>query len=414
MITNPASSDSSAPIFILSTPRSGSTLLRYIIDTHPEVCCPSEILLGVLCEDLYLVLSLTLGQTLPAPGSPASERVVIAEVRRIVSEIMGSYAAAKNKRIWCDKSPRNVNHLQYLNAVFPDAKFICLYRHGMDVLNSFMERVQEGWMIDLKYYARNHGFRNHYSVYLDSWLEKTVTMMEFERDNPDRTFRLKYEDLVLNPAGTLSPMFSFLGLNWDERILESVFSTRHDPGPGDPNVAFSKKIHAGSIGLGSSIPRRYINDNMVDRINPVLENLGYEIVGPDWGVNAQPRVKERDPKRDDADAIVSSIDDVFNTYIPDRLRENRQIFQGVEAVYKLILPEDDGKALHWIVDTQELTCRPGSDDVEAQCTIVVTPDDLIDMVNGKLNSAKALRQGRLQISGDVNLANLLGQVLFTR
>lgn len=414
MITNPASSDSPAPIFILSTPRSGSTLLRYIIDTHPEVCCPSEILLGVLCDDLYLVLSLTLGQTLPAPGSPANERVVIAEVRRIVSEIMGSYAAAKNKRIWCDKSPRNVNHLEILNEVFPDAKFICLYRHGMDVLHSFMERVQEGWMIDLKYYARNHGFRNHYSVYLDSWLEKTVTMMEFERNNPGRTFSLKYEDLVLNPAGTLSPMFSFLGLNWDERILESVFSTRHDPGPGDPNVAFSKKIHADSIGLGSSIPRRYINDNMLDRINPVLEKLGYEIVGPDWGVNARPRVKERDSKRDDADAIVSSIDDIFKTYIPDCLQENRQIFQGVDAVYKLILPEDDGKALHWIVDTQELTCRPGSDDVEAQCTIVVTPDDLIDMVNGKLNSAKALRQGRLQISGEVNLANLLGQVLFTR
>ena len=323
---------------------------------------------------------------------------------------MGSYATAKNKRIWCDKSPRNVNHLEYLNAVFPDAKFICLYRHGMDVLHSFMERVQEGWMIDLKYYARNHGFRNHYGVYLDSWLEKTVTMMEFERDNPGRTFRLKYEDLVLNPAGTLSPMFSFLGLNWDERILESVFSTRHDSGPGDPNVAFSKKIHADSIGLGSSIPRRYINDSMVDRINPVLDKLGYEIVGPDWGVNARPRVKQRD----DGDAIVSSIDDVFNTYIPECLRENRQIFQGVDAVYKLVLPEDDGKVLHWIVDTQELTCRPGSDDVEAQCTIVVTPDDLIDMVNGKLNSAKALRQGRLQISGEVSLANLLGQVLFTR
>jgi putative sterol carrier protein len=235
-------------------------------------------------------------------------------------------------------------------------------------------------------------------------------MMEFERDNPGRTFRLKYEDLVLNPAGTLSPMFSFLGLNWDERILESVFSTRHDSGPGDPNVAFSKKIHADSIGLGSSIPRRYINDSMVDRINPVLDKLGYEIVGPDWGVNARPRVKQRD----DGDAIVSSIDDVFNTYIPECLRENRQIFQGVDAVYKLVLPEDDGKVLHWIVDTQELTCRPGSDDVEAQCTIVVTPDDLIDMVNGKLNSAKALRQGRLQISGEVSLANLLGQVLFTR
>jgi putative sterol carrier protein len=414
--TNPAASNSSAPIFILSPPRSGSTLLRYIVDTHPQVCCPSEIVLGVLCEDLHVVLSLTLGRTLPEPGSPASERIVIAEVRRIVSEIMDSYAAAKNKTRWCDKSPRNLDYLEILNEVFPDAKFICLYRHCMDVVNSFMERVQEGWMIDFKYYARNHGFRNHYSVYADSWLEKTVTMMEFERDNPDRTFGLKYEDLVQNPASTLESMFSFLGLDWDERILDSVFSTRHDPGPGDPSVAYSKKIHADSIGLGASIPRRHISNSMVERINPVLEKLGYEIVGPDWGANARRRLKERESRpreTDGEDAVVSSIDEVFQTYIPDCLRKHRQDFQGVEAVYKLILPEDDGKDLQWIVDTHELTCRPGSDDVEAQCTIVVAPDDLIDMVNGKLNSAKALRQGRLQISGDLNLANLLGQVLFT-
>lgn len=413
MNTNSASSDSPAPIFILSTPRSGSTLLRYIIDTHPEVCCPSEILLGVLCDDLYLVLSLTLGQTQPEPGSPESERVVIAEVRRIVSEIMGSYAAAKNKRIWCDKSPRNLNHLETLNDVFPEAKFICLYRHCMDVVHSFMERVHEGGMIDLKYYARNHGFRNHYSVYVDSWLEKTLIMMDFERDNPGRTFSLKYDDLVLNPAGTLGPMFSFLGLDWDESILESVFSIPHDPGPGDPNVAFSKKIHADSIGLGAAIPRRYIDDSMVERINPVLEKLGYEIVGPDWGDNARRRVNKQDSKRDDDAALVSSINDIFKTYIPGCLRKHQQTFQGIDAVYKLILSENDGKDLQWIVDPHELTCRPAADDVEAQCTIVVAPADLIDMVNGKLNSAKALRQGRLQIRGEIKLANLLGKVLFT-
>jgi putative sterol carrier protein len=407
--TDLSHSDSPSPIFILSTPRSGSTLLRYILDTHPEVCCPSEIMLGVLCEDLYLVLSLTLGQTQPEPGSPESDRVVLREARRIIDGIMGSYAAAKNKRIWCEKSPRNLNHLEDLTAVFPDAKFICLYRHCMDVVHSYMERVQEGWMIDLKYYARNHGFRNHYGVYVDSWLEKTVTMMEFERDNPDRTFRVKYEDLVLNPADTLGPMFSFLGLDWNEGILDSVFSMRHDPGPGDPNVAFSRKIHTDSVGLGSAIPPRYINAQMIAQINPLLEQLGYETVGPDWGTHGKLRAS-----KDDTETIVSSIDEVFKTYIPESLQKHRETFRGVDAVYKLILPEDDGDNRHWIVNTHELTCLPGSNDIEAHCTIVVTPDDLIDMVNGKLNSAKALRQGRLQISGELNLANLLGQVLFAR
>ncbi|MCA1615986.1 MAG: sulfotransferase, partial [Acidobacteria bacterium] len=84
MVNDPAAAPP-PPFFILSTPRSGSTLMRYIVDTHPEVACPSELNLGVLCDDLYMVVALTLGQTLPdPPGSAANERAVLAEVRRIV------------------------------------------------------------------------------------------------------------------------------------------------------------------------------------------------------------------------------------------------------------------------------------------------------------------------------------------
>jgi putative sterol carrier protein len=154
---------------------------------------------------------------------------------------------------------------------------------------------------------------------------------------------------------------------------------------------------------------------MLDRINPVLEALGYETIGPDWGAaTVRHHVAMRALKRDDAEPVVSSVNEVFETCIPRSLKENREILKGVDAVYKFILPEDGGGGnRHWIVDTRELTCRPGADDVAAQCTIVVMPDDLIDMMNGKLNAAKALRQGRLKISGEVRLATLLGQVLFT-
>lgn len=409
LMTDLAPAGSPPPVFILSTPRSGSTLLRYIVDTHPEVCCPSEVNLGVLCEDLYLVVSLTLGQTMPGAASAERERAVLAEVRRIVDGVMSSYAAAKRKPRWCDKSPRNLNHLEILTQVFPDAKYICLYRHAMDVVRSFMERVQDGWMIDLRYYARNHGFRNHYGVYLDSWLEKTEVMMEFERARPDQAFGLKYESLVADPAATLAPMFSFLGLEWDERLLDAVFNTRHDPGPGDQNVAYSKRINADSVGLGANIPRRLIPEKMLDRMNQMLGALGYETVGPDWGA-AAPRPAR--PADHDAGAI-SSVEEIFETYIPARLSEHRETLQGVDAVYEFILSGDGGAGRRWVVDLRELACRPGPPDGEARCSIAVAPTDLIDMVNGRLNAAKALRQGRLRITGEAELANLLGQVLFT-
>ena len=49
-------------VFILCTPRSGSSLLRYILDTHPAICCPGELSLGQLCKDLYTAFYYTVGQ----------------------------------------------------------------------------------------------------------------------------------------------------------------------------------------------------------------------------------------------------------------------------------------------------------------------------------------------------------------
>src|SRR5437870_2427775 len=109
---NPA--PSIVPAFILSCERSGSTLLRYIIDTHPEIVSPGELALGQLCCDLELVVSRTLGEI----STPANERehqqLVLAEVRRIVSDLMNTYTRAKHKRIWCEKTPANLRHLDIL------------------------------------------------------------------------------------------------------------------------------------------------------------------------------------------------------------------------------------------------------------------------------------------------------------
>src|SRR5690349_11887906 len=88
-----------APIFILSCERSGSTLLRYIIDTHPQVSSPAHLHLGQLCSSLYKTAYYSIGQTMTVEDEAARERLVAAEVRRIVDDLMGRYAKMKGKRV---------------------------------------------------------------------------------------------------------------------------------------------------------------------------------------------------------------------------------------------------------------------------------------------------------------------------
>src|SRR5437660_5875801 len=128
-----------APVFILSNPRTGSTLLRYLIDTHPDICCPGELRLGAITEFLTVAIELTLGRVQSCPGGETARLACFAEVRRIVDDLMDKYCRAKGKPRWCEKTPINLDHLDFLNAVFPDAQCLCLHRHGLDTVRSWTE-----------------------------------------------------------------------------------------------------------------------------------------------------------------------------------------------------------------------------------------------------------------------------------
>ncbi|NOR70815.1 MAG: hypothetical protein GQ532_14175, partial [Methylomarinum sp.] len=123
-------------VFILSCERSGSTMLRYIIDTHSKIACPGHLYLGSLCESLNRTLMGSVAQTLAEANKEAQQDFIVIETRKIIHNIMDSYIEAKGKQIWCEKTPMNLDHLSLLETHFPEAKYICLYRHCMDVVNS--------------------------------------------------------------------------------------------------------------------------------------------------------------------------------------------------------------------------------------------------------------------------------------
>src|ERR1043165_3692102 len=104
---------STRPTFILSCERSGSTLLRYIVDTHPDIACPGELNLGDLCGLLYHSTYYSLAQVLASEEIERSSRT-IEKVREIISDLMSEYAAAKGKRLWCEKSPGNLQNVKML------------------------------------------------------------------------------------------------------------------------------------------------------------------------------------------------------------------------------------------------------------------------------------------------------------
>lgn len=159
------------PIFILSCERSGSTLLRFIMDTHPDVCCPGQLYLGPLCQSLYTSTYYSLAQLENDATECEKEKIAITETRKIISDVLGRYACAKGKTLWCEKTTLNINYLGIIDKIFPGSRFICLYRNCLDVVDSCISCSSRGFMPELVPYVRDEP-DNIVSAMARSWLEK--------------------------------------------------------------------------------------------------------------------------------------------------------------------------------------------------------------------------------------------------
>lgn len=220
---------------------------------------------------------------------------------------------------------------------------------------------------------------------------------------------MKYESLVLEPAETLRPLFEFLGVAWDEGLLDAVFTTPHDQGSGDRKILFRRKIESGSVGQGSTIAREDVPPALLARVNELLSELDYPPVGPDWGRTPSPYVPPPRPQAGD-DTEVKTISEVFENHFPKLIAERGERLCEVNAACCFVVSGEGGGA--WTLRLYAAGGRVVRGEAEADCTVTVSPHDLLDIVNGRLNPVAAFDLGRLHVTGDFEKANKVGQFLF--
>ena len=188
---------------------------------------------------------------------------------------MNPFTEAAGKRVWCAKAPSNLPFANLLRLTYPDARFICLYRQGLDVAQSCLEVSQHGFMKELIPYL-NTSPGDTVLAMLRSWLDKTAKLLDFEQNFPQICHRVRYEDLVTSPTEELSRLCDFLGIKQEEDLTNLVFRTRHLRGGGDPKIWNTDHIHADRIGCGSKLPVSHLSPVLKDKIDGLLRKLDYQ------------------------------------------------------------------------------------------------------------------------------------------
>ncbi len=264
---------SRTPIFVLCCARSGSTLLRYALDAHPALCAPPELHLLATARQLAWLHT----HTGNVPGSDdtasAAARDAVAETRRHLDRIMGGYCARENKSAWCEKSVSSIDHLDVLDAVFPDARIVSLHRDPLDVVASCLEvldRHAGGFGFEA-YVARHPGAP--VTGLLEYWCDKTDAITTYRAD---ASISIRYEDLVTRTSDSLAKLALGLGIDSPKDWADRVFSEPHRLGPGDPKILSSTGFDALSIGRGAALDLSDVPPGIVDRARRLAEPLGYE------------------------------------------------------------------------------------------------------------------------------------------
>lgn len=195
------------PIFILSLPRSGSTLLQRLVATHPSVATASEpwvllpLFLGFRDGPVYTAYR----QRYQARAFreflsllPDGEEAHRTAARRF-AETLYDRVCGSEETHFLDKTPRYHLIAEDLLHTFPEGRFIVLWRNPLAVAASCIET----W---------GHG-RWHLHPYRVDLYHGLANLIELRRRHRERLLLLRYEDLVIHPERHLEAIFEHCGLS---------------------------------------------------------------------------------------------------------------------------------------------------------------------------------------------------------
>jgi len=220
-----------SPVFIIGSGRSGNTLLRRFLMGSGKIYIPPETyVLGniirefqqnsriewdALCkivlfnfassEDFYSFPTYNLRDLYLSLQDTDKEERTLAFILNEFYRYMG-IAAGYTDFIWGDKTPLNVFYLSEIDQVFPDAKYIHIYRDGCDVVYSYLQM----------------GRYNKIEDAAQRWLNSVKLSREFGYSRKNRYLELSYEDLVISPENKMSNVCDFLEINYSSEILKIV------------------------------------------------------------------------------------------------------------------------------------------------------------------------------------------------
>lgn len=267
-------------IFLISQPRSGSTLLQLILSAHPKIHTTGETWLmlhpiyalkdnGYSAE--YNAAWSHLALTTFLNSFSSSDECYFKAIRNMALYLYNKSLKSTNKLYFLDKTPRYYLIIPELAKIFPEAKFIILIRNPLSVLASILNTwIKGNWFKLNKYYI--------------DLFEAPKLLYEGIKTLSYKAFVVNYENFVDSPETELKRIIEFLNLEFDPEII-NYGQVKH------PNWLFGDEIGIKKfrkpekvsidnwLQLTKSSQSTYLGRKYLEILGPeLIYNLGYNYV----------------------------------------------------------------------------------------------------------------------------------------
>lgn len=268
------------PIFVVGAPRSGTMLLYTVLRSSSKLAHwrPTE------AHEVWEL------DHHPAQHGWISNVLTAADATpEVTKRIRRSFllVTGKNKRL-IDKTPRNVLRVPFMNAVFPDARFIYLKRDGRDNVNSLINAwrskryrtyrlpephripgVDPGWWKFVLYPGWEEDLDGPVErVCARQWSASNEHALKaLPEIDPDRRTEIRYEDLVDDPVGEIGRLMEFVDLPYEAEVRERAAAVSTTPinTVTPPERGKWRKENPTEI------------ENVLELIRPAMQAMGYRL-----------------------------------------------------------------------------------------------------------------------------------------
>lgn len=271
-------------LFVISSPRSGSTMLERMLESHSQIKGGPEphlitplAHLGVwdkVDKAPYDHVLAAESQKLFVDQLPNGESDYWEACRAYCDTLYGRFMEGSEKTVCLDKTPAYALVLPFMEKVFPDAKFVVLTRHPLATFSSFANSFFDG----------DYTTAQNYNPLLNRYVP---AIAKFLRQDDVSFLHVRYEDLVNEPESWMKTIYEYIGVDFEAATINYGDHQRDasaQQGLGDPiGVQQHSRPSTASMGkwveeLSTDSDKLALMRTIISQLDPAdLSTLGYPL-----------------------------------------------------------------------------------------------------------------------------------------